>query len=234
MRSKASFNIAQTCVRPRAIRPRIYLLPVLLIFAPGIVAAHEPMDLRGESPAHESWSAQFMLPSATRADPQTLVESFQSVIDRLVRRVGKSVVAIEIDRSPGSLGRDAAEPRAWTSTGSGVLIRDDGMILTSQHVLADALAVHVILHDGRRCRGRVVSSDARADLAIVQITMEGLEAVEMGDVKGLRRGHFVFALGNPLGLAADGQAAVTWVWSARLAGLCPAAPASKRTATTAT
>lgn len=209
MRKRASNNTSRADLTARVTQPRFRLLPFIFIFAHSIVAAHEPMDLRGDSPAPESWSARFMFPSEARPDPQTLVESFQSVIDRLVRRVGRSVVAIEIDRSPGSLGRDAAEPRAWTSTGSGVLIRDDGMILTSQHVLADALAVHVILHDGRRCRGRVVSSDARADLAVVQIITEGLEAVEMGDVKNLRRGHFVFALGNPMGLAADGQAAVT-------------------------
>lgn len=178
-----------------------------IVTPPGSIA-HEPMDLRGSSPVGESWRASFSS-STQPPDARTVVDSLQLVIDQLVHRVGRAVVAIETDRSPGSLGRDAGEPRAWTSTGSGVIIRPDGMILTSQHVLADALAVHVTLHDGRRCRGRIVSMDARADLAIIQINADKLEPAELGDVRSIRRGHIVFALGNPLGLAADGQAAVS-------------------------
>lgn len=184
------------------------IVALLCMSGSGGVVAHEPMDLRGESPPSDSWRPPFGAPSA-RPDPFAVAESLQTVVDQLVQRVGRAVVAIETDRSPGSLGRDASEPRAWTATGSGVIIRLDGMILTSQHVLADALAVHVTLHNGRRFRGRIVASDARADLAVIQIAGDDLEPAELGDVRAIRRGHLVFALGNPLGLAADGQAAVS-------------------------
>ena len=188
---------------------RILALVALVLTVDAVyIAAHEPMDLRGDSSPSDAWRATFAAPSA-RLDPFAVAESLQTVVDQLVQRVGRAVVAIETDRSPGSLGRDAAEPRAWTATGSGVIIRPDGMILTSQHVLEDALAVHVTLHNGRRYRGRIVASDARADLAVLQIAGEDLEPAELGDVRTIRRGHLVFALGNPLGLAADGQAAVS-------------------------
>lgn len=177
------------------------------------VAAREPMDLRGPA-APTPDPRQLLFPENSTQDapaeeaPSPLT-CFQDALAELVDRVAPAVVAIETDRSPTAMHDGPPhDPRSWTSTGSGVVIRPDGMILTSQHVLADALAIHVTLHDGRRIRARQFASDPRADLAVIQIAVDGLQTADLGDARNLRRGHVVLAMGNPLGLAGDGQAAV--------------------------
>lgn len=145
---------------------------------------------------------------ASSAKPSLI--DMQKEIAALVMRLSPAVVAIAIDRSPAAMGDSSpADLGAWSSTGSGTIIRDDGMILTSQHVIEDAIAVHVTLHDGRRLRGRIIGQDRRADLAVVQIAADSLAVADLGEVSQVRRGHMVFAMGNPLGMASDGQAAVS-------------------------
>lgn len=182
------------------------------------LTAQGPMDLLGRAdrstpdhhralPAENDPVASFQ----PRAAADRGLAAFQDEIAGLVDRVSPAVVAILTDRSPTSINDNlpAADPRSWVSTGSGVVIDESGLILTSQHVLEDALAIHVTLHDGRRLRGRLVAADPRSDLAVVQVAAESLHAIEPGNADELRRGHLVFALGNPLGLAGDGQASVS-------------------------
>ncbi len=170
-------------------------------------------------------SAMLLLPCTIGADsPQTttssenplagdgaeLLRRVQTAIAELADRVSPSVVAIQADRSPGGLGRrDEWIPRSWVSTGSGVIIRKDGRILTSQHVIEGAVDIHVVLFDGRRLPARRIAADRRRDLAVIRIDAEDLEPAELADGRGLKRGNLVLALGNPLGLSGDGQSSVS-------------------------
>ena len=148
--------------------------------------------------------------SPLQGDGAQLLERMQSALVDLIDRVGPSVVAIQAQRNPKGLGRrDDWTPRPWVSTGSGVIIRNDGRILTSQHVIDGAVSIHVVLHDGRRVSARRIAADRRSDLAIIRINAGNLRAAELGDASNVRRGHIVLALGNPLGLSSDGQAAVS-------------------------
>lgn len=141
--------------------------------------------------------------------PPDPLHRLQDGIEALVEKVGPAVVAIQTDRRPSPGEPSSGDPLDWVTSGSGVVIRSDGMILTSQHVIEGALAIHVTLFDGRSCRARRVAADPRADLAALQIAERDLTVAELGDVRGVRRGHLVLAFGNPLGLAGDGQAAVS-------------------------
>src|SRR5690606_15075131 len=123
-------------------------------------------------------------------------------IEELVRRVDPSVVTIQADRTPAALGRrDDWSARPWVSTGAGVIIRADGMILTSQHVIDRATAINAVLHDGRIVRAIPIAEDRRADLAIIRIQAEDLQPAELAPDEDFRRGQIVVALGNPLGLS---------------------------------
>ncbi len=148
-----------------------------------------------------------VLPSA--AQPDESLQRLQDALEALVEKIGPTVVAIQTDRRPAPGDRPSGSPLAWVASGSGVLIREDGMILTSQHVIEGALAIHTTLHDGRNFRARRVAADPRADLAVIQIGAGDLATAALGDVRSVRRGHIVLAMGNPLGLAGDGQAAVS-------------------------
>lgn len=172
--------------------------------------ADGPMSLRGGDDAAADIRRIFEAGLDAVPAPKTALADTQSEIAALVDRLSPAVVAIAIDRSPTAMGdASPADPSAWTSTGSGVIIRDDGMILTSQHVIEDAIAIHVTLHDGRRLRGRLIAQDHRADLAVIQIAADRLRTADLGEVNHVRRGHVVFAIGNPLGMAGDGQVAVS-------------------------
>jgi serine protease Do len=86
--------------------------------------------------------------------------------------------------------------------GSGVIISPDGLVLTNNHVVADATKIRVKLADGRTLAAKLVGADPRSDVAVIR--MEGgkdFPAVKLGDSDSLEVGEWVVAVGNPFGLA---------------------------------
>lgn len=84
--------------------------------------------------------------------------------------------------------------------GSGFIIDESGVIVTNNHVVADADEIIVRLHDGREFKGTDVKTDARTDLAILRIdTGEPLSTLKFGDSDGAQVGDWVIAVGNPFG-----------------------------------
>ncbi|HPF40237.1 MAG TPA: DegQ family serine endoprotease [Phycisphaerae bacterium] len=84
--------------------------------------------------------------------------------------------------------------------GSGVIVSDDGYILTNNHVAGDADELVVEMRDGKQYPAKVVGVDPMTDLAVIQVDARGLKAAQMGDSDGLRVGEWVVAAGNPFGL----------------------------------
>ena len=89
--------------------------------------------------------------------------------------------------------------RIERSLGSGVIVTDQGHILTNNHVIAGADAIQVMLHDGRSANAVVIGTDSATDLAVLRVELEGLEPVELGNSDNARVGDVVLAIGNPLG-----------------------------------
>lgn len=83
--------------------------------------------------------------------------------------------------------------------GSGVIYRDDGYILTNNHVVAGAEEIRVQLADGRSFAGTVVGGDPLTDLAVVKVEATDLPVAPFADSNELRVGQGVIAIGNPLG-----------------------------------
>ncbi|MBL1176317.1 MAG: PDZ domain-containing protein [Pantanalinema sp. GBBB05] len=90
--------------------------------------------------------------------------------------------------------------RVERGTGSGFIIKSDGLILTNAHVVSGADTVMVALKDGRELRGRVLGADSLTDVAVVKVEATNLPTVAMGDSETLRPGEWAIAIGNPLGL----------------------------------
>ena len=85
--------------------------------------------------------------------------------------------------------------------GSGVIIDDKGLILTNEHVVADADKITVTLSDGRELSGEVKGKDVRSDLAIIKIDGgQRLPVARLGDSDHLKAGQWAIALGNPFGM----------------------------------
>jgi S1-C subfamily serine protease len=194
--------------------PRSQIILAGLVFVTTATVRAEPPPATSEpatttSAATQPTASQPSGASTAPASPGEPLQRFQDALEALVERIGPTVVAIQTDRRPSPGEAAAGNPLAWVASGSGVIVRGDGMVLTSQHVIEGAIAIHVTLNDGRFFRARRIAADPRADLAIIQIGADHLAAAELGDVREVRRGQIVLALGNPLGLAADGQAAVS-------------------------
>ena len=85
-------------------------------------------------------------------------------------------------------------------SGSGVIVRDDGVILTNAHVVGNARTVNVSLADGRRLSGEVLDRDPTIDIAVVRVNARDLPAARLGDSDRLVVGQSAIAIGNPLGL----------------------------------
>jgi serine protease Do len=87
-----------------------------------------------------------------------------------------------------------------SALGSGVIVSDDGYILTNNHVVKGADEIKVILYDKREFKGKVVGTDPRTDLAVVKIEARNLPTLSLGDSGKLKTGDLVLAIGNPFGL----------------------------------
>jgi serine protease Do len=85
-------------------------------------------------------------------------------------------------------------------SGSGVIIRRDGVIITNAHVVGSARTVQVALADGRRVAGQVLGGDPSVDVAIVRIPLTDAPVAPVGDSDRLAVGQSAIAIGNPLGL----------------------------------
>jgi len=192
--------------------PRAAVIPA--VFALGAVAA---IGLRGNA-------GQPGVPVQPPAQAITMQNSFEQVADKL----RQSVVFIQSRqtiKSPGMLRQGQFDggqafpfqdipgfpggrqfrmmpqmPRQAVASGSGVIVRSDGYILTNDHVVNGADKVTVRLQDGREFTGEV-RRDFRSDLALVKIPANNLPAAEIGDSDKVRIGQWAIAFGSPFGLS---------------------------------
>lgn len=91
--------------------------------------------------------------------------------------------------------------RKTASLGSGVIVTNDGYILTSNHVIQGAEEIKVKLSDEREFKGKIIGNDSMTDIGIIKIDADNLSAISWGDSSKLRVGETVLAIGSPYGLS---------------------------------
>lgn len=101
-------------------------------------------------------------------------------------------------QNPGARRRD--NPPAKVGSGSGVIVSDDGYIITNHHVIADADDIEVSLHDNRTYKASVVGTDPTTDLALIQIKEKELPKISFSNSDEVKLGEWVLAVGNPFSL----------------------------------
>jgi serine protease Do len=87
-----------------------------------------------------------------------------------------------------------------SALGSGVIVSEQGYILTNNHVVQGAEEIKVTLYDKREFKGKIVGTDPRTDLAVVKIAAKDLPTLQMGESAKLKTGDIVLAVGSPFGL----------------------------------
>ena len=103
---------------------------------------------------------------------------------------------------PGGNGRGGdMQPHKTTSLGSGFIVDTSGIVVTNNHVIADADEINVIMNDGTKIKADLVGVDKKTDLAVLKFKpSKPLIAVKFGDSDKLRLGEWVIAIGNPFSL----------------------------------
>ena len=104
---------------------------------------------------------------------------------------------------PGYAQNIFGQTSASSVTGSGIVLNEDGYILTNYHVIDTAysrgMLIRVITYDGTEYDAEVVGVETDSDLAVLRIEAEGLVPAQVGDSDSLRVGQTIYAVGNPLG-----------------------------------
>ena len=132
------------------------------------------------------------------------IARFNDLLSQLAERLKPGLVQIRVRRAPREARPEESQPspeEPRRASGSGFLIREDGLLVTNAHVVEGAERIDVKLSDGRRFLGKLLGFDRRVDLAVVKIDgAGGLPVIPLGDSNRLRVGEFVLALGHPFGL----------------------------------
>jgi len=145
-----------------------------------------------------------LVPVAAAADLQQQIKDTAAKVIPAVVSIASTVMvkdqAFTDETLPFGLFKDPPARRQY-GQGSGVIVSQDGYIVTNHHVVADAVDVEVVLADRRQYKGKVVATDPRTDVAVIKIHATNLPTVPWGDSGRLAVGDFVLAIGNPLGLS---------------------------------
>ncbi|MBO5193328.1 MAG: trypsin-like peptidase domain-containing protein, partial [Bacteroidales bacterium] len=92
------------------------------------------------------------------------------------------------------------QSRERVGSGSGVIIRQDGYIVTNNHVIDGASKIEVTLNNNKTYEAKLIGTDPAVDVALLKIEAEGLPVVPFGDSDKLRLGEWVLAIGSPYNL----------------------------------
>jgi Do/DeqQ family serine protease len=185
-----------------AVMRRIALVGTL---AAAAIAAVAPSHLAAQASEAQTSGARTVAPMPSLAP--------------MIKRVSPAVVSIGIRGAVREQGRNplfddpffrrffnvppdaGTRERPFQSAGSGVVIdAKQGHIITNAHVVENAREITVTLSDQRQFPAKVIGSDPRTDIAVIQIKAQNLSQIDLGDSDQLEPGDYVAAIGNPFGL----------------------------------
>ncbi len=112
-------------------------------------------------------------------------------VSDVVQKVRPSVVGVITE---------SFQTYSTSSTGSGIILSDDGYIVTNNHVVEGGDSIAVTLDDGETYAAELIGTDVKSDIAVLKIDAQNLPAAEFGDSSQVEVGEAAIAIGNPLGL----------------------------------
>jgi serine protease Do len=162
---------------------------------------------------------KYTLAQSPNVDPKQVasLEALNQERRALVKSVVPAVVAVKTSkkigirrqygvdpfefffRNPGQQYRGRDEALVQNSLGSGVVVSNEGHIVTNNHVVAQVDEIEVQLSDGRTEKARLIGADTQMDLAVLKIDNPGIKPLVLSDSDSVQVGDFVLAIGNPFG-----------------------------------
>ncbi|HEY6727091.1 MAG TPA: DegQ family serine endoprotease [Polyangiaceae bacterium] len=200
-------------------------LAALALALAGVAACTPPAtnppakESQGTAPPGQAAAPVQVLPSPALAQAQAEGVSIADVVQKALpavvnvssSRVRQQRVPFHWFFGPGNGG---PQERREQGQGSGVIVSASGVVLTNNHVVEKADEITVTTSDGREFEAKVLGTDPKSDLAVLQLQgdVSGLTAVTFGDSSQLRLGDVVLAIGNPFGI---GQTVTMGIVSAK-------------------
>ena len=152
------------------------------------------VNISAAQAAPERSASNNATPSIPRGTP------FDDLFDEFFRRR---------QQGEGNNGPTPPQRRGGNSLGSGFVIDSAGIIITNNHVIADASEITVIFTDGQKLKAELIGKDAKVDVAVLRVKPEKpLKAVKFGESEKARVGDWVLAVGNPFGLGGSVTAGI--------------------------
>ncbi len=150
-------------------------------------------------------SIRFNTQTPTQASTPVAPVSYADAVDRTAPSVvsiyTKSVELQQVSPRLRKILGSSYVARSRADMGSGVLVSEDGYILTNNHVINQVQNINVGLWDGRFAAAQIVGSDPETDLAVLKINLDGLPAAPLAENAKVRVGDVVLAIGNAFGLS---------------------------------
>jgi serine protease Do len=131
-------------------------------------------------------------------------KSISRVFEKVAETISPSLVTIQSKQEVLVRRRNGVRPRDINlGLGSGLIISDNGYIVTNAHVIEQADEIAVSLSNGETINAEIIGTDPKTDIALIKIEQKDLVAANLGDSDQVRVGQFVIAAGNPFGLSAS-------------------------------
>lgn len=174
------------------------LLFVLRIFNPHLLETnHEPIVIKQVAQQSTSNNSNTYSSAVKKAMP-SVVNIFTS--SKSVPNPHQQFMDDPLFKHFFGDGQENEDEQADNSLGSGVIVSEQGLILTNNHVVSTADEIEVALADGRKLPAKLVGTDPETDLAVIKIEGENLPAITFADYDKLNVGDVVLAIGNPFGV----------------------------------
>jgi serine protease Do len=141
----------------------------------------------------------------TEASAQT-INSVVHVNTKVVQTTFQRDIFQEFFNGPGAGGREFKQ--FGSGSGSGVIVSDDGYIVTNNHVIENASEIEVVLNDNSKYIARIIGADPSTDIAVLKIEGKNFKAVNFGNSDELKIGEWVLAVGNPFNLTSTVTAGI--------------------------
>ncbi len=196
-----------------------------------------PAQSEKAAPATETVQAQPAAPQTAGPKVPASIEEVTLSFSPVVKTVAASVVNVygarqqqqRETRSPFAgdpfferfFGQTPQRRRGQTSLGSGVVVSEDGLIITNNHVIENMDVVRIALADGREFECEIVVKDDKSDLAILRVkdSQARFDPIEIADSDGVEVGDLVLAIGNPFGVGQTVTMGIVSAVSRTLAGI---------------
>ena len=167
-------------------------------------------------PAEQTQTEQTQTPSVQAAAPAQEQQPAEDLPQLTITQSPAGVPTVASDeegalslqeiyrRCIGSVVSIVTVTPSGKASGTGIIMSEDGYVITNHHVIESAQAVSVLTSDSQEYAASIVGSDETSDLAVLKIDADGLQAAEFGDSSVLQVGDSVAAIGDPLGTALRG------------------------------